>query len=114
MNRRKIGAAYEKEAAAYLEKQGYRILERNYRCRFGEIDLVAEEGDYLVFVEVKYRSGQIKGDPLEAVHERKQRTIRRTAMWYLTEHSISGSSPCRFDVVGITGKKIRLIKNAFE
>jgi putative endonuclease len=113
MNRRKIGAAYEKEAAAYLEKQGYRILQRNYRCRLGEIDLVAEEGTYLVFVEVKYRSGRTKGDPLEAVHAGKQRTIRKTALWYLAEHGIGENRPCRFDVVGMTGEEIRLIKNAF-
>ena len=62
-NRRREGTQYEQRAAGYLREQGYHIREMNYRCRMGEIDIVAEEGDYLVFVEVKYRSGCVGGMP---------------------------------------------------
>lgn len=61
-----MGTAYEKLAGAYLEQQGYEILEYNYRCRMGEIDIVARQGGYLVFVEVKYRADNTAGNPLEA------------------------------------------------
>ena len=62
MNKRKTGTFYEKQAARYLESRGYEILWHSYRCRFGEIDLVARDGAYLVFVEVKYRSGRAMGE----------------------------------------------------
>ena len=77
-----MGTAYEKLAGAYLEQQGYEILEYNYRCRMGEIDIVARQGGYLVFVEVKYRSGDEKGNAAEAVRTANQRTICRVAVYY--------------------------------
>ena len=80
--------------------------------RAGEIDLIAKDGEYLVFCEVKYRSDGRKGSPLEAVGAGKQRTIFRCAMFYLTEHHM-GNVPCRFDVVGIEGTEVVHIKNAF-
>lgn len=108
-----IGCSYERLAGKYLERQGYQILEYNYRCKSGEIDLIARDGEYLVFCEVKYRKNEAKGSPLEAVTPAKQRKISQTAMYYiLTGHM--QNVPCRFDVVGILGDKIRLIKNAFE
>lgn len=112
MNKRKKGTEYEKAAGYYLEQHGYQILQYNYRCRIGEIDLVAKDGEYLVFCEVKYRSDESKGSPLEAVNARKQGKLFQTAMYYLTEHDL-GDVPCRFDVIGIDGTKIQLIKNAF-
>ena len=111
-NRRKTGADYEKAAGFYLEQMGYEILQFNYRCRLGEIDLIAKDGAYYVFCEVKYRADERKGSPLEAVDARKQQKIFRTAMYYLTEQQLE-DVPCRFDVVGIEGTKITLIKNAF-
>lgn len=113
MNKRKIGASYEQAAARYLEEQGYRILEYNFRCRLGEIDLIAHDGKYLVFTEVKYRSDASRGHALEAVDARKQMTIRRVAQFYLMRRHLPEDTACRFDVVGITGKQISLIKNAF-
>lgn len=83
MNRRKIGQKHEELAAKYLEEKGYEILERNYRIRTGEIDLIARDDRYLVFVEVKYRKNLQMGDPLEAVDSRKQQQIYRTARYYL-------------------------------
>ena len=112
-NTRKTGARYELLAAVHLEKCGYHIIEKNYRCRIGEIDLVACDGAYLVFVEVKYRADASKGNPLEAVGPAKQERVRRTAAWYLMKKGISQEVPCRFDVVGILGKEIVLVADAF-
>lgn len=109
---RQTGTDYERAAGYYLEQLGYEILEYNYRCRAGEIDLVAKDGEYLVFCEVKYRADQRKGSPLEAVGPGKQKTIFRCAMFYLTEHHIQ-DAPCRFDVIGIEGTEVTYIKNAF-
>lgn len=111
-NNRKTGGNYEQAAGFYLEQHGFQILEYNYRCRIGEIDIVAKDGENLVFCEVKYRTDQSRGNPLEAVDSRKQRKIFQTAMYYLTEHHLS-DVPCRFDVIGIEGRKIQLVKNAF-
>ena len=96
MNKRKTGTEYEELAARWLTGKGFEILEKNYRCRIGEIDLIARDGRYLVFVEVKYRSDEKAGDPSEAVN------------W------IPEDMPCRFDVVSILGSEIYHIKNAFE
>ena len=109
---RQTGADYERAAGYYLEKQGCEVLEYNYRCRAGEIDLIAKDGEYLVFCEVKYRSDGRKGSPLEAVGAGKQRTIFRCAMFYLAEHHTE-DVPCRFDVIGIEGAEVTHIKNAF-
>lgn len=112
-NKRAKGAAYEQAVGFYLEQQGYEILQFNYRCPLGEIDIIAKEGGYLVFCEVKYRRGRQSGFSLEAVDRRKQQTIYRCAQWYLTEHHV-GEVPCRFDVAGVDGSRIVLIKDAFE
>ena len=89
------------------------VLEYNYRCRRAEIDIVAREGRYLVFVEVKYRKNRKEGSAAEAVDERKKRRIRMGALFYLKEKSCPLSAPVRFDVVSIDEGKIRLFRNAF-
>lgn len=111
-NKRKTGALYEQAAGYYLEQQGYQVLEYNYRCRIGEIDLIAKEGIYLVFCEVKYRINGWRGNPLEAVDAGKQYKIYRCAQYYMTERHL-GEIPCRFDVIGIEGGRVTLIKDAF-
>ena len=113
MNRRETGSRYEKFAAGQLEKRGYEVLAFNYRCRQGEVDLICRQGGVLVFVEVKYRADASKGNPLEAVGPAKQERVRRTAAWYLMKKGISQEVPCRFDVVGILGKEIVLVADAF-
>lgn len=113
-NKRKIGSYYEERAAAFLEDKGLRILERNYRCRCGEIDLIAQDGAYLVFVEVKYRNSTKAGCSLAAVDIRKQAVITKTAQYYLMTHVQSMDHPCRFDVIGIDRKEICWIPNAFD
>lgn len=112
-NKREVGTRYERAAGAYLEKQGYRILRYNYRCRQGEIDLIAMDGEYLVFCEVKYRKDLGSGHPAEAVDVRKQRTLSRCAMYFLMKEGYA-DIPCRFDVVSIEGEEILLIKDAFD
>lgn len=114
MNKRRTGFLYERRAAAHLEALGYRILEQNYQCRMGEIDLIAEKDGYLIFVEVKYRRDSSKGSPFEAVDKRKQTRIARTAGWYLTDKGYPLEQPCRFDVVGITGASIEVLADAFR
>ena len=112
-NNRETGSHYERLAGAYLEQEGYEILEYNYRCKTGEIDIIAKEGQTLVFVEVKYRKDDKKGYPAQAVDQRKQQKIRKSAMIYLKKNHLSFEQPIRFDVVEILGKKIRVIKHAF-
>ena len=114
-NRRRTGTDYEKKAGAYLEAQGYRILEFNYRCHAGEVDIVARDKDTLVFCEVKYRRTKSRGNALESVTFEKRKKISKCAVFYLMEYHLAGL-PCRFDVVGIEGadEKITLIKSAFE
>lgn len=113
-NTRKTGTWYEQKAAEYLKCQGLVILAYNYRCRFGEIDLIARDGRYVVFVEVKYRRNDSSGVSLEAVTPAKQRVISRVAQFYLTVKYNSVDVPCRFDVVGIDGDRLQWKKNAFE
>ena len=83
-NTRSTGSCYERKAADYLKQQGLFILRYNYRCRFGEIDLIARDGEYLVFVEVKYRKDNSSGYSLAAVNPAKQKTICKVARYFLT------------------------------
>lgn len=113
LSARASGAAWEEKAGAYLRENGYEILCRNYRCRQGEIDIIARDGEYLCFIEVKYRKTSGYGSALEAVDFRKQQRISRTALHYLTVHGLGDGEPCRFDVVGVTPERIELVKDAF-
>ena len=113
VNHRRIGAAYEEKAAKYLQSQGYQIIERNFRCKLGEIDLIAREQGVLVFLEVKYRKTGQYGEPTDAVTPMKQRTICRVADFYQMSRRIPESQSCRFDVVAILGEEVRVYKNAF-
>ena len=100
-NKRMEGSRYEQLAARYLEQKGMDVLELNYRCRTGEIDIIARDGGYLVFVEVKYRKTKRAGYALEAIDSRK------------AEHGFPESAACRFDAVGIDGEQITHLINAF-
>lgn len=114
MNKREVGYEYEQRAAVFLQEQGYEIIECNYNSRTGEIDLIAKDGAYYVFIEVKYRSSIKNGYPEESVGYRKMKHITRTARLYLLRHGLSEFTPCRFDVVVILKEDIRLLKNAFD
>lgn len=111
------GKAGEDLAAAFLTKEGYRILERNFRSPLGEIDIVAVDRGTLVFVEVKTRSSNKFGSPEEAVNPRKQHQMTKAAQLYISRKRLF-NSPARFDVVAVilSGEKqeVRVIRNAFE
>ena len=112
-SRGRIGAAKESLAADYLVRHGLRLIARNHRCRFGEIDLVMRDGDALVFVEVRYRGSSCFGTPAESIGGRKQRRLIAAAGHYLS--ASQSLLPCRFDVVAISGHdRVEWIKNAFN
>jgi putative endonuclease len=104
MNRR--GEPAENLAAAFLERQGLTILERNYRCRFGEIDLVAGHGALLVFIEVRARKSDEFGGAADSITATKRRRLVAAARHYLAARRVEG--PCRFDVVLVHGSERRL------
>jgi len=105
-----LGGKGEKQAEKYLVSQGYDIVERNFRCKYGEIDIIARKGGVLVFVEVKTRSGSGFGMGFESVTQKKQEKLLLTAQAYM-----AGRPPtaARFDVVSIDSGKITHIQNAF-
>ncbi len=111
--KRKVGDAAEDKALQHISSEGLRLITRNYCTKFGEIDLIAEDNDTLVFLEVRFRKNDHYGSALESVTTRKQKKITTTARYYLAENNIGESRPIRFDVVGITQNKIQWIKNAF-
>ncbi len=107
-----IGLDKERLAESYLTGQTLRLVTRNHRCRFGEIDLIMRDGAVLVFVEVRYRRSERFGSAAETVDARKQRRLVAAARHYLLSHP--STLPCRFDVVAISGQdRIQWIKNAF-
>ena len=112
-NKREIGAQYERIAGEYLKQKGYKNIEYNASSRHGEIDIVARDGAYLIFAEVKYRSSLLCGHPLEAVDEKKQRNICKCALYYIQKNGLE-QLPVRFDVIAIMGERVDIIQNAFD
>ena len=115
-----FGKQGEKAAVKFLKKRGYRIIEKNYRNKSGEIDIVAEHDQVLVFVEVKSRTDTEYGEPLESVTPHKQRKIGQVAKGFMVQHRIENRD-CRFDVVGIKGNPdapktwdLELVQDAFR
>ena len=115
MSERKAqGDAAEKQACTHLQQAGLRLIEKNFHCRQGEIDLIMQEGEALVFIEVRYRRNNHFGNAAESVNARKQAKLISTAQYYLLKHPKLAHAPCRFDVVSITGHELEWIKNAFQ
>jgi putative endonuclease len=117
IDRKNLGRRGEEIAAHWLTKQGYKIIEKNFSCRFGELDLVARHRAELVFVEVRCRQGEDYGWPEETVNLKKQKKLRKLAAFYLQRNKLNEHF-CRFDVVAITFResepvRIQLIPNAF-
>lgn len=112
------GTLSENRTAAWLERQGLLILERNLLCRAGEIDLVAREGEVLVFVEVRYRGSASHGGAAASVNRRKQQRLLRAARYFLPrlvqQHFAGHWPPCRFDVVCEQGGQLQWIRHAFN
>lgn len=98
--RQAIGKRGEYVAGQYLESLGYCLLGHNYHTRYGELDLIAQDGETIVFVEVKTRRGEAFGTPEEAITQRKRAHLCRAALAYLQERNLMDSA-CRFDVIGI-------------
>ena len=118
IERLRLGNSGEEIAGKFLEKSGYRIIARNYRCKLGEIDIIARDGETLVFIEVKTRTDSAFGSPAAAVTVRKQRQIGKAAQWYLAEHGLH-EAPARFDVIAIVRGKggrhqVEHLPDAFE
>lgn len=108
------GKTAELLAAAYLQRQGLQLLECNYRCRCGEIDLIMRDGSELVFVEVRLRSSAVFGGAGASITPAKQQKLARTAEHYLQQH---GTAPCRFDAVlldSLAEHDLHWLRNAFE
>lgn len=111
-NNRRTGHAYEEKAAVYLERLGFDILERNFRIRTGEIDIIAREGNTICFIEVKSRSTLRYGRPCESVTPKKQKSIIRTSEYWLMIHRCYQCYR-RYDVIELYSGQINLIRNAF-
>lgn len=114
---RNMGQQGENMAFSYICQQGYRVVERNYRCPYGEVDLIAKDGEIFVFIEVKSRQSTLFGQPEEAVDFKKRKKLSTVALWYLAEKKIDNYH-ARFDVVSILLSKqppeIRLFRDAFD
>jgi putative endonuclease len=114
-----LGDNFEDRAAALLEEQGLRLLERNFRAKAGEIDIIAQDGTQLVFVEVRARNNRYYDSAAGSVDSRKQQRIVRTAQLFLQRRPQCANMPCRFDVVAFeppqsgTRRRIRWIRGAF-
>jgi putative endonuclease len=113
-----IGMAAESLACDYLQQQGLDLLERNYRAPRGELDLIMQEHDQMVFVEVRFRSNHRFGSGADSVRASKQDKLIKTALYYLQQHPKLAKRPVRFDVVSITAidgqPKIDWIRDAFQ
>ncbi len=110
---RTLGARKEEAAVSWLRKRGVRIIERNFRCKQGEIDIIGRDGEYLVFFEVKYRKNAAAGSASEAVGTGKQKKIRKVSDFYRMIHGYPLDTPVRFDVIAIDGAQLEWIRNAF-
>jgi putative endonuclease len=121
--KKELGAKGEGIAVRFLKDRGYKIVERNYRIRLGEIDIIAEQGGDLVFIEVKTRTGLSYGTPFESVTMQKQKQLSKVALEYLSKQD-DHNRAARFDVIGIKLKEgcdrssldadIELLQNAFD
>ena len=112
-NHRRIGTVYENKAVLFLQEKGCQILETNYYTHFGEIDIIAMDGEYLVFAEVKYRKSSRQGTALEAVTPAKRRRIVQSARYYLYKKYHREDIPCRFDVIAFEGERVVYVPDAF-
>ena len=117
IDRKELGRRGEEVALRFLKENGYRILQRNYVCKLGEVDIIAREKDTLAFIEVKTRTSMTFGPPQLAVNASKQMQLSKAALSFIKEKKLE-EMKARFDVVAIllgpTGEKIELIRDAFD
>ena len=112
MNAYRVGFLYELRAARLVRQRGYRVLARRYRAGDGEIDLIARDGDEIVFIEVKARPDQPLGSGIDAVDADKRRRVRRAAQIYRERNGLT-DTPCRFDILEFTRAGVYYMENAF-
>lgn len=108
-----IGQQAENKACCYLQKQGLKLITRNFRCRYGEIDLIMQDQADIVFVEVRYRSNKNYAQGAESITPAKQQRLTNSAQCYLQRKKLWEKVPCRFDVVAM-GEKTSWLKNAIQ
>lgn len=113
MNTRKIGGINEEISLKYLQDNDYKILKHNYRCKVGEIDIIAVKENILRFIEVKYRENDLYGNPLEAINKTKQNRIIKASAWFLNENIQYQNMQCSYDVIAILDNNITYIFNSF-
>ena len=111
---REIGGQGEDNARNFLKEHGIKIRESNFRCKFGEIDIIGDDGNSLLFIEVKTRKRTDYGQPFETVTPQKQKKIILAAQRYLQKHPKLANKACRFDVISIVDDKIDWIQDAFN
>lgn len=115
---KQLGAQTEELACHYLTQQGLRLITRNYRCKLGEIDLIMQDGEQLVFVEVRYRKQTAFGSSAESINYFKQQKLIKAASYYLQTHQLYNTQACRFDVIAVAKQtdsfKLEWLKNAFQ
>jgi len=109
----RTGMRGQKEAEDFLRKKGFQVLERNYRLRSGEIDLIAQGGEYIIFAEVKFRTSASFGAPAESVNAAKQQKIIRTALHYIAAKNLPDQD-FRFDVIEVVENSGRVFVNHIE
>jgi len=117
-DKRAFGESIEKCAVEYLSKKKLKLVTKNYLCKMGEIDIIARDGQDLVFIEVRYRKSELYGGSAASVDKKKQRRVILAADHYLQKHKLTNKIACRFDVIAITGNLDKLdinwIKAAFS
>lgn len=112
MNKRCVGSLYEDICAEYLTENGFNVLQRNYKCKVGEIDIVAEKDNIIRFIEVKYRGNGKYGFALESIDLKKQNRIKRAASWFLNEKGLNGVQ-CSFDVITVENNVVEYYFNCY-
>ena len=113
MTRRSVGVSGEELAAAWYVRRGYEVVARNWRCREGELDLVLRGGRSYVFCEVKARTTDAFGAPVEAVNREKQQRVRRLAAIWLQRDAPRPAAGIRFDVASVSGDEVSVVEGAF-
>lgn len=114
MNKRRIGNRWETLASSYLEKNNFKIIDRNFYVKCGEIDIIAIKNGMLHFIEVKYRKNNLYGEAVCAVSYKKTKKIINAAKLYLLKNNINFDTPISFDILAIQNDVISFIENAFE
>jgi putative endonuclease len=112
--KKKLGLMAEENACVFLQARGFHLITRNYRCPFGEIDLIMQDGEEIVFIEVRSRTHKNPNDAIESIDQLKQKKLLKSAIHFLQKRNQLDKVICRFDVVGFSGTQIKWIKDAFS